>query len=69
MVYAMDVGSTRPSKTAPKGSFGWARASGWDIKELEQLWRNWIEKMGTLPDKPDVAFLGFVRKHTRSKRR
>lgn len=28
VVYAMDVGSTRPSKAAPKGAFGWARASG-----------------------------------------
>ena len=24
--YAIDVGSTRPSKAAPRGAFGWARA-------------------------------------------
>ena len=45
-----------------------ADATGWDVVELERLWRGWIERRGTLPDKPDQAFLGFVRKHTRQKR-
>jgi hypothetical protein len=45
-----------------------AEAPGWDVRELERLWRAWIEKLGKQPDKPDVAFLGFVRKHINSKR-
>ena len=44
-----------------------AEAPGWDLGELEKVWRNWIETLGTLPDKPDQAFLGFVRKHIRQK--
>lgn len=42
-------------------------APGWDIAALEGLWRNWIEKLGAVPDKPDRAFVGFVRKHIQRK--
>lgn len=45
-----------------------ADAKGWDVAELERLWRAWIDRRGTLPDKPDQAFLGFVRKHIRQTR-
>lgn len=53
-----DRGRARAAEAAP----------GWDIGELERLWRAWIEKLGTVPDKPDAAFLGFVRKHVNTSR-
>ncbi len=42
-------------------------APGWDVAELEKLWRNWIASRGIQPDKPDAAFLGFVRTHMKRK--
>ena len=36
-------------------------APGWDVYELEQQWREWIEKKGP-PQKPDAAFIAFCRK-------
>jgi len=44
-----------------------AEAPGWDIAELEKIWRNWIASRGIQPDKPDAAFLGFVRTHIKRK--
>jgi plasmid replication initiation protein len=35
-------------------------APGWDVRHLEQLWRNWAREM---PRNPEKAFLGFCEGH------
>ncbi|MEO9592336.1 replication initiator protein A [Rhodopirellula bahusiensis] len=38
-------------------------APGWDIRELESQWRDWIALSGAeAPRNPEAAFLGFCRK-------
>ncbi|MEQ1697708.1 MAG: replication protein RepA [Hyphomicrobiaceae bacterium] len=43
-------------------------AQGWDLRELERVWRAWVQKGGVVPHYPDRAFLGWVRKFTKNKR-
>jgi hypothetical protein len=38
-----------------------------DVYYLEQEWREWIEKKGELPDKPDAAFIGFCKRKAQAK--
>jgi len=38
-------------------------APGWDIANIEILWRAWSENKGTVVENPDAAFLAFVRTH------
>ncbi len=42
-------------------------APGWDIGELEQRWRSWVEAGGTAPAHPDKAFIGWTKKFTKGK--
>ena len=37
-------------------------APGRDVGELERSWRAWVEKQASVPDHPDRAFVGWVRK-------
>lgn len=37
-------------------------APRWDIYALEQQWREWISKKGSVLKYPDAAFIGFCRK-------
>lgn len=37
-------------------------APGWDIYALEQQWREWITKKGSVLKYPDAAFIGFCRR-------
>ncbi len=38
-------------------------APGWDVRELEKRWREWVSMSGAEPPrKPDAAFIGFCRK-------
>jgi hypothetical protein len=43
-------------------------ALGWDIQELEKLWRAWVMTQDAAPDHPDRAFVGWVRKFVANKR-
>ena len=43
-------------------------APGWDAKELERMWRAWVERLGTAPDHPDRAFIGWTQSFTKGKR-
>lgn len=41
--------------------------SGLDMYALESDWREWINKTGKMPEKPDAAFVGFCRKKSKQK--
>jgi plasmid replication initiation protein len=54
----------KPRPTIPHlrpDTYGLARAAapGWDVRVLEQEWRNWATET---PKNPDAAFLGFCKK-------
>lgn len=43
-------------------------APGWDVRELESQWRDWITLSGAEPPRyPEAAFLGFCRKWSKRK--
>lgn len=36
-------------------------APGWDVREIERRWREWLGKKGEVPRHPERSFLGFCK--------